>query len=163
MDAPISDQRKVVDLNAVLWAGLIAGFVFLLVNMFISVIVLDTPWVFVRMSAAILLGEQVLPPPASFDLMILAAALVVHLALSLVFTALLALIVHRWDLPVAVIAGALFGLALYAINFYSFSYFFPWFYPLRSWIIVISHIVFGATAGGLYEAIELQIDEEARA
>jgi len=48
----------------------------------------------------------------------------------------------------------LFGLALYAINYYTFTLFFPWFFPMRSWLVVLSHIVFGATAGGVYEAFE---------
>jgi hypothetical protein len=159
MESPLPASRKVADFRAVIWAGLIAGITFLLVNMALSLIVLGTPWIFIRMIGAMILGAEVLPPPATFDLAIFAAAFFVHMLLSLIFTTILALIVHRWGIVEAIVIGALFGLALYAINFYTFSYFFPWFYPLRNWMIVASHVAFGATAGGLYEALEVDLEE----
>jgi hypothetical protein len=45
-------------------------------------------------------------------------------------------------------------LAIYAINFFAISYFVPWFFPLRSWILLLSHVLFGALAGGIYELLE---------
>jgi hypothetical protein len=159
MESPLPGSRKIADFRAVIWAGLIAGLAFLLVNMALSLLVLDTPWVFIRMVGAIVLGTEVLPPPADFDLAVFTAAFALHMIFSLIFTAILALIVHRWGVVEAIVIGALFGLAIYAINFYTFSYFFPWFYPLRNWMIVASHIVFGATAGGIYEALEVDLYE----
>jgi hypothetical protein len=58
---------------------------------------------------------------------------------------------------VGIIGGAFFGLAIYLINYYTFSYFYPWFYPLRSWIALAGHLFFGAVAGGLYETFERDI------
>jgi hypothetical protein len=156
MDSFFPKSRKIVDFRAVFWAGIVSGLVFLVVNMLLSWIILGTPWIFVRMAAALLLGQDALPPPASFDLIIFLVALVIHLVLSLVFTTVLASIIHKWGLAVGIIGGALFGLALYAINIYTFSIFFPWFFSLRSWIILLSHLIYGATAGGMYEALEVE-------
>ena len=66
------------------------------------------------------------------------------------------LAIYRWGLIIGFFGGGLLGLALYVINFYSLSYFFPWFYAYRSWVMVVSHIVFGALAGGLYELLEVE-------
>ena len=63
---------------------------------------------------------------------------------------------HRWGIIVGIIGGAIFGLALYLINFYTLTYFFPWFFPLRSWMMMLSHVIYGATAGGVYEALEVE-------
>jgi hypothetical protein len=156
MDTLLPKSRKIVDFRAVFWAGLVSGLVFLVVNMILSLLFLGTPWIFIRMVAALLLGQDVLPPPASFDPAIFIVALVIHLLLSLVFTTVLALMIHKWGLLVGIIGGALFGLALYAINIYTFSFFFPWFFSLRSWIILLSHVFYGATAGGMYEALEVE-------
>jgi hypothetical protein len=155
MNSFLPKSRQVVDFRAAFWSGIISGLVFLVVNMLLSLLLLGTPWIFIRMVAALLLGQQVLPPPASFDPWIFIVAVGIHLFLSLLFTTILAMIIHKWGLAVGIIGGALFGLALYAINFYTFSFFFPWFYSLRSWIILLSHIFYGATAGGLYEALEV--------
>ena len=70
---------------------------------------------------------------------------------------LLAFIIHRWGLIVGIVGGALYGLSLYLINYLTFSAFFPWFYPLQSWMMVVGHVFFGALAGGLYEALERDI------
>jgi hypothetical protein len=109
-----------------------------------------------RRVAAIVLGEGVLPPPATFDLTIFLVALLLHLFLSVIYALVLAFIIHRWGLIVGIVGGALFGLALYVVNYYTFSIFFPWFFPVRSWVDVLSHMLFGAVAGGVYEALEVE-------
>jgi hypothetical protein len=58
---------------------------------------------------------------------------------------------------VSVLGGALFGLALYLINFFTFTTFFPWFYPARNWPFAAVHILFGAVAGGIYELLEKDV------
>jgi hypothetical protein len=54
------------------------------------------------------------------------------------------------------VGGAILGLLLYAINFYTLTFFFPWFFAMRSWPVIVSHIIFGATAGGVYELLEVE-------
>lgn len=53
--------------------------------------------------------------------------------------------------------GALFGVAIYIINYYTFTALFPWFFPLRSWLVLATHVFFGAAAGGIYEALEREV------
>lgn len=149
-------MRQVVDWRAAMWAGVISGIIFLGMNMTLTAIYVSSPWVVVRLIASVVLGKTVLPPPATFDVAIFIVSLIVHLALSIGFACLLAIIIHRWGLIVGIFGGALFGLALYFINFYTFSFFFPWFFPMRSWIMVVSHMAFGALAGGIYEALEVE-------
>jgi len=54
------------------------------------------------------------------------------------------------------LGGATFGLGIYLVNFYFLSYFLPWFFALSSWPFVITHILFGAIAGGIYEILEVE-------
>jgi len=149
-------MRQVVDWRAAVWAGVISGVVFLVINMLLTKFYVGSPWVIVRLAASLVMGTRVVPPPATFDAAILLAALAVHVPLSILFASIIAAILHRWGLLVGIVGGAIFGLALYAINFYTFSYFFPWFFPMRSWIMAVSHLIFGACAGGIYESLEVE-------
>ena len=150
-------MRQIVDWEAAIMSGVISGAIILILNMVLSQLFVGSLWIFIRMAASILMGEDALPPPAGFDWTVTLVGLIVHFALSILFACLIAVIIYRWGLVLGVMGGAFLGLALYVIDFFAISYFFPWFYPLRSWIIVLSHILFGALAGGVYELLE---DEE---
>ncbi len=149
-------MRQVVDWRAAIWAGVVSGFAFLIINMLLTQIYLGSPWIIVRLAASVLMGQRVLPPPATFDLGIFLSALLIHFPLSVAFACVIAFVLHRWGMLGGILGGAVFGLALYCINFYTFSFFFPWFFAMRSWIMVVSHVVFGALAGGIYEALEVE-------
>jgi hypothetical protein len=149
-------MRQVVDWRAAMWAGLISGVVFLIINMLLTKFFLGSLWVSVRLVASIIMGERALPPPAGFDLGIFFTALAVHFPLSIAFASIIAVVLHRWGLLVGIVGGAIIGLALYAINFYTLTFFFPWFFPMRSWIMAVSHLIFGACAGGVYEGLEVE-------
>jgi hypothetical protein len=147
--------HQIMDWRAAIWAGLIAGVIFLLLELALpSLLIGSSPWVALRYTASMVLGEAVLPPPAGFDLSVVLVGLLLHFALSLLYACVLAFIVHRGGLLTGIIGGALFGLAIFAINYYTFTLLFPWFFSLRSWIVVAAHVLFGAIAGGLYEALE---------
>ena len=103
------------------------------------------------------MGDEVLPPPATFDAGILVVALVVHYVLSFVFTAVVVFALHRWGLIIGILGGAVMGLFLFAINFFSFTYFFPQFFAMATWVMVLSHVVFGAAVGGIYETLEVVV------
>jgi hypothetical protein len=150
-------MRQITDVSAAIWGGLIAGLAYLIIQIIMAVWLLgSSPWVTFRWNAAIVLGQDVLPPPAGFSFGIVLVGLIVHFALSIIFSLILAFIIHRWGLIVGILGGGLFGLALYAVNYYTFTIFFPWFYPIRNWLMVVGHIVFGAVAGGVYEALEVE-------
>lgn len=150
-----------MDWSAAVWAGLIAGAVFLLFLAFVAP--LFSPmngWVYLRLIASIPLGETVLAPPATYDLQVLLAAIVTQLLLSVSFAMVNAFVLHRWGMIVGILGGGALGVALYVINFWTVSYFFPWFFPMRGFEVFLGHVVFGALAGGIYEALEVEEFED---
>lgn len=105
-----------------------------------------------RFTAAIVMGREVLPPPATFDVPILLVATMVHFALSLAYGLTLSAMISRLSTRASLLAGAAAGLALYAVNMYGFTFVFPWFAAVRDWITVAAHVVFGVAAAGTYQA-----------
>lgn len=149
--------RQVVDWKAALIAGFTGGLISFSANLILSAWLLDSPWLFSRIIASILMGEQVLPPPVNFTWQILATSLFIHLLLSVVFSGLIAIVVHQWGILVSFLGGAMMGLAFYTIVFYTFSILFPWFYTFRSWIFLVMYILYGAFTGSMYELLEVEI------
>jgi hypothetical protein len=136
-----------MDWKAAFYSGIISGFILLLLVMFaVPGIMGWKTWIIIRYIASIFMGQSILPPPATFNL----TALITHTIISLGSAIVLAFIIHRWGLLIGILGGALFGLCLYGINFYSLSFFFPWFYLIHGWLMMVSHIIFGAVAGGVY-------------
>lgn len=150
--------RLIMDWRAAVIAGFVAGILTMLLWMTLGALATGgSLWAPLHHAAAILMGEDVLTPSQTLDFQVVVTGTVVHLLLSLVFTFILAFIIHRWGLVVGIIGGALFGLALYLINYLTMTMLFPWFYPLRSWFVLLGHIFFGAAAGGIYELLERDI------
>lgn len=141
-----------LDWSAAIWAGVIAGAAFMLVEMMLVALTGGTPWGPPRMIAAIVLGPDVAPPPATFDLAALMTAMAVHFIVSIVYAIVLALVLVRTSMSagVAIGIGAAFGLVLYLVNFYGFTAIFPWFAMARGWVSIVSHLLFGALAGFTY-------------
>jgi hypothetical protein len=148
--------RQVVDWRAAIVAGVVSVSVFFLTNLLLSTITLGSPWIILRLQAAVLLGEQALPPPAGFTWPVFLIGLLVNFLVGIPYACLIALMLHRWGLLVGVLGGALLGAAFYLITTFSLSYFFPWFYALRSWMMLWSSVLFGAVAGGVYELLEVE-------
>jgi hypothetical protein len=149
--------RGAIDWRAAVWAGIAAGVIatgaeLLLWRLFArplpEILYRDA-----RLAAAIVLGRGVLPPPASFDAAVMAAATVVHFVLSVAYTALLAPLVTRLGQAAAVAVGTGFGLLLFAVNMYGFTWLFPWFSAVRDGITLATHGVFGAAAALGYRAL----------
>lgn len=138
-----------------LWAGLIAGIAFMILEMFLVWLVQGkSPWGPPHMMAAMLLGRDVLPPTgnyAPFDPGIMMAAMVVHFPLSLFYGVLGAWMVQRLDFGGALIFGALLGGFIYVLHFVIIApATFPWFGMARGPVGIASHVVFGAVLTGSY-------------
>lgn len=142
------------DWRSAVFAGVIAGLVFLLVNMALTGQLLGNAQLPLQLSAALVLGTGVMPPAIGLGSSVLLTGLGVHLVLAVVFTCVIAFCLHRWGIWVGILGGALFGLALYAINYYFVADFIDGFAVLRSWLMAASHMLFGAVAGGVYEFLE---------
>jgi hypothetical protein len=108
-----------------------------------------------RLTAAILLGKSVLPPPASFDLGVLLVSILIHFSLSIVYAAMLAVMAACLK-PIPIFwVGVSFGLELYMVNLYGFTEFFPWFSQARGWITLMAHEVFGVVSISVYSWLQI--------
>lgn len=145
---------RFIDWKAALLAGLIAGALFMMVEMFmVAVFEGQSPWAPPRMIAAMVLGKDVLMPP-TFDVGILMTAMMIHFPLSLVYALVLSVLLRRANQFTGLMVGAGFGLAVYLINFYPIaSALFPWFEMARGWVSIVAHVMFGAVAGLVYVRI----------
>ena len=142
------------DWKAAIWAGVIAGAAFLMLEMILVTAGGGSPWGPPRMMAAIVLGRGVLPPPATFDFAILMAAMTVHFVLSIGLGILFAFVASRMTIGPAILAGAIFGVAVYIVNFYGFTVLFPWFAMARNLTSIFAHAVFGVVLAWSYKLIE---------
>jgi len=145
-----------VDWKAAIWAGLIAGAVFMMLEMaLVGTIGGQSPWGPPRMIAAMAMGEGVLPPPATFDFGIMMAAMMIHFTLSIVLGVVLGWAISQWrmGLITALAVGTAFGLLVYFVNFYLMTGIFPWFAMARGGISAFAHAMFGLVLGWVYHAI----------
>ena len=148
---------RYIDWRAGVYAGLIAGVVFLILEMgMVWLFMGESPWAPPRMIAAIVLGEGVLPmppdKPATFSLGIVMTAMIIHFVLSIIYGLIgAAIVANRMGYAAAIGLGALAGLVIYLINFYPVAAaMFPWFAMARNWISIFAHIVFGVIVGAAY-------------
>ena len=150
-------MRQLVDWNAAFWAGTISGVITFILCLLFSGILVKSPWFYIRLVSSLIFGSRVLLTPTTFDFGYFLTGLALHLILALLIAMLIAIIVHKYGILISVVGGAVIGLAVYTIGFYSFSYFFPWLIPFRSWMFMVEFIFYGAFAGGLYELIEVEV------
>ena len=157
-----ADRVRPLNWQAALWAGLAAGIVFMMLEMLlVQFFQPKSMWAPPRMIAAILMGQEVLPPPDTFDAVIVMVAMVIHFPLSILYAFILAWIVSRWELGLtaAIIAGIVFGLVIYVVGFYGFTALFPWFADARGWIAILAHAMFGLVLGAVYQPLAMrQVD-----
>lgn len=155
--------RRMPDWRAAVIGGCIAGAVFLVLELLAVGMAGQSPWGPPRMIAAIALGRGVLSQAATFDAGIMLVALIVHFVLSVIFAVILAVIMAPFSFDSSVgmasLVGALFGVAVYLVNFYGMTELFPWFAQARGWISFMAHIVFGLVAADAYLRLERKVGE----
>jgi hypothetical protein len=154
LKAVLSSRAVGIDVRAAVYAGVAAGILATIVQIVLWAIFTEAlPAIFFRDSrfaAAIVLGRGVLPPPASFDAGIVLIATLVHFALAIAYGLMLAWLIARLRPVASLLAGAAFGLCVYAVNMYGFATVFPWFASSRDWITAATHLVFGMVSAGVY-------------
>ncbi len=143
-----------MDKRAATIAGLLAAVISLLLGMAVLQYLHENALGLPRLLATIVLGRAALDTAMTSTALAVSVGIAVHIVLGLVFAFIISFTLHRWGFWVGLIGGGLFGLALYAINTYTMSRFFPEFYFYRSWFMVGLHVVFGALCGGIYESLE---------
>jgi len=136
-------------------AGIVAGTLATAVQLFLWWAFLDAlPWMLyrdARLTAAILMGREVLPPPVTFDWNVMMVATLIHFAISIAYGLILACLISRLGMALSLLAGSIFGLSLYGMNMYGVTIIFPWFWEARDWITILTHIVFGISLAGTYK------------
>jgi len=150
-----------VDWSAALMASLVAGAVSYLAFLFLvpKIIGAGNAAIMARYLASVLLGPAALAPPATFEMPVFFLSLLVHFTLALIEGLAIAFVLHRWGLFVGILGGAILGLFLFLINFYSLTVLWPHMFALAHESVALVHVVFGATAGGIYELLELEPEE----
>jgi len=145
-----------MDWKAVIWAAVIAGIVFMMLEMvLVATVGGGSPWGPPRMIAAMVMGEGVLPPPATFEMATMLVAMLVHFTLSIVFAAILGWVISSrgFGLGMSLLVGTLFGLLIYFVSFYLFTSIWPWFAMARGMISIFAHAAYGFTLGWAYHAL----------
>lgn len=145
-----------IDWAAAIWSGIIAGLIFIAVEMvLVGFTGPGSPWGPPTMIGAIVLGESVLQQKASFDLGVFLVGMAVHLVLSMILAVVFAMIIstRRRKLSTAIGVGTIFGLLVYLVNFYGFTAIFPWFAMARTPVTVVAHLIFGVMLGWSYHAL----------
>jgi hypothetical protein len=106
-----------------------------------------------RLAAAILMGAEVLPPPASLNWKVMIVATFIHFLISIGYSIILARLISRLDMPFSLFIGAIFGAFVYVVNMYGFTLIFPWFSMVRDWITFFTHIAFGISLACTYHPL----------
>ena len=101
-----------------------------------------------RLTAALVLGTDVLPPPSTAQWDIILVATLIHFALSVAYALIPAHLAGRLRTGPALCAGALYGLVIYVVNLYGLTLLFPWFALARDWVTLFAHLVFGVSLAG---------------
>lgn len=140
-----------IDIKAALLAGLIAGVVDLALLAALA-LAQGEIWANMRMTAAILMGKGVLPPPATFDLVMFIVSSIVHFGLSMVYGLIVAWFVRKSGWAVGLMIGVAVGFGIYVVNYYVFApLLFPWLSALRGGMVpTLVHPVFGLIAAAAY-------------
>lgn len=155
-DAGPAYQASRMRWGAAVWAGIIGGAVFMMAEMLMVWMFMgESPWAPPRMIAAMVMGREVLPPPADFAMVPMMVAMIIHFMLSIVYGLVIGLIVRKLGMGKALLAGAAFGLlAVYLVNFHLVApMLFPWFTQAQNWVSVVAHVLFGMAVAGSYVAL----------
>jgi uncharacterized membrane protein YagU involved in acid resistance len=153
-----------IDWSAAVWAGVIAGIVFIMMEMLLMPMFGFAPsmWAPPRMMAAIGMGQDVLPPPATFDLTVMMVAMVIHFTTSILFAIVAAFVIRNLSTGAAIAVAVAGALLLYGFVFHVMTAGpWPWFAMGRNWVNVLSHVVFGAIVAWWYKARANPVQEHA--
>lgn len=129
-------------------AGVIATAVQIALWWLVEKPVLETLFRDARLTAALVMGPAILPPPSTARWDILLVATLIHFVLSFAYALIPAHWASRLRTGPLLLAGAFYGLGIYVVNMYGFTVLFPWFAAARDWVTLIAHIVFGVVLLG---------------
>lgn len=142
-------ERGRIDPGMVLFAGLVAGVVAAVAQIILWWLAgMPLPEIFfrdARLTAALIMGSGVLPPPSTPQWDVLLVATLIHFALSIAYALIPAHLAGRLRAGPTLLVGASYGLLIYVVNLYGLTLLFPWFAVARDWVTLVTHVVFGVT------------------
>jgi hypothetical protein len=148
-----------VNVSAAALAAMVAGSLALIVMLMLSTSLYDeSTWKLPRMVAAVLAGPGVLEPDDEFSFTLVGLGIVVHFALALLYSFVLATLVKDMPEAAAPWIGMAFGVGLYFGNLYGFTQLFPWFAQLRTLDTLAAHVLFGIVAASAYRHLAASQD-----
>jgi hypothetical protein len=159
METSKAQERGLLDLPHLDWrayivAALVAGLTALIAGLGLCGVVLGEPAFILRITASLVLGPEVIPVTAGSTPIVLLTGSLLHFALAFAYALVIVLVIHRWGMVVGFIGGVLIGAALYVIDIYALSFFFPWIFPLRNWLLLLTHMILGGLVGVDYELLD---------
>jgi hypothetical protein len=116
----------------------------------------EGPWRVTQLVAALILGPQATlsAAPGQFSLPVVTVALATHYALGVFSGFVVAWVLALWhrtgQFGAAELVGAVFGAAVYVVNFHLLTALVPWFAELRGWSTFAVHVIFGLVTAVLY-------------
>ena len=135
-------------LKASLEAGILAGALFLLLESLSTVLLgAGSPMGPAKLTLRSILN---LGPGTSTEPYV-PTVLVVHFGLSLLTTAALGYLIHRVVRYWAVTLGVVYGLLLYAINFFVFAFWLPDITAATDLFMFINYMIYGGAAAWIYQ------------
>jgi hypothetical protein len=146
----VSARRGVrsTDWRAGIFAGILGGVASDLILTGGMMLQGDTPWVPAHLISAMVFGFDALPPPSDFEPGLVAVASLIHFALAIGYGLIGAWLFDRLSYRTAALAGAVYGLALYVVNYYLIApILFPWLSELRGIVGIVTHLTFGTVMG----------------
>ena len=148
-----TERSTLAAVGAGLAAGVIATILEIALWWLSEVPVPETLFRDARLTAAIVMGPSVLPPPNTLQWNVMLVATLIHFALSIVYGLIMAGFIGRLRVRQGLLAGGLYGMVLYVINLYGFTVIFPWFAVARDWITFVTHLAFGTILASSYFAL----------
>jgi hypothetical protein len=150
-------EHRSPDWTAAAVSGFLAGAVLMVLGLLWSAVTDASPWITSHRIAAIVMGPEALQL-TDFSFLAVAAALVTHYVLGIVFGLVMGAVIAPFHLDsstgMVLLVGAVFGLALYLLNFYGMVLFFPWFADMRGWATLAAHLIFGIVTAYMYRQLE---------
>ena len=145
-----------IGMRAAAMAGLLAGGVYLLMQMSFSAWLRDSSYLApLQRIAAIVLGQDAAPPSDGLTAGATVIALLVHFGLAIAYAACAGAIFRQMEKWEAISVGPILGYALYIVNFLLIApRLFPWFEPVDGPLTALAHVMFGLVCGLVYVEID---------
>jgi O-antigen/teichoic acid export membrane protein len=143
-----------IDWGMAILAGILAMIVFAIIEMAFSWAMRGTsPLRPLVIFGTVTLNALSPSTPVGGGIRTAAVGAVLLLALGALSGVILGYLVHRLGVVAAAIAGALFGLAMYAVDLYGVAQLFPSLVDLRDWMSALAYGIQGALTAGLYKVM----------